>query len=339
MKFSIIGTGSIAGHFAKCIADIPEADLVAVCSSSAERAAKAGQRFNAPAFSDYDRMFEHARPDIVCICTASGNHLEPTLAAARKGIHVICEKPLEINTQRIDEMIETCTQHGVQLAAIFQNRYSSDYQLLKESVLEGRLGRLISGHAYIKWFRDRAYYQTSPWKGTLAGDGGAALINQGIHTVDLLQDIMGDVSEVYAQTATHLHNIEGEDLAQGLLTFTNAAMGTIVASTALWPGYPERLEIYGERGSICLEGGKVSAWNILDESKPDFLLQKDQSPSGSSDPMAIDYQLHKAQISEILQQISRSEALSIDGREGRKSVAIIEAMYRSAASGEAVRPR
>ncbi len=336
MKFSIIGTGSIAGHFAKSIADIPGAQLVAVCSSSVDRADQAGQRFGVPAFVDWNEMFSAVKPDVVCICTASGRHLEPTLAAAEAGVHVICEKPLEITTERIDAMIDTCQAKGVQLAAIFQNRYSPDYLKVKTAVQNGQLGRLISGHAYIKWYRSREYYESSPWKGTLKGDGGAALINQGIHTVDLLQDLMGDVAEVYAKVATKVHQIEGEDLAQGLLTFANGAMGTIVASTALWPGYPERLEVYGALGSICMEGGKISHWNIMDEEPPDDLMKQDENPSGSSDPMAIDYQLHRAQIAEIISHLEQDLPVPVDGHEGRKAMAIIEAIYQSAKSGVAV---
>ena len=179
MRFTIIGTGSIAGHYAKSIADIPNAELVGVCSSSAERASIAADRFGVLGFSSYEKMFASLSPDIVCICTESGQHLAPTISAAQSGVHVICEKPLEINTQRIDQMIEICAAKKVQLAAIFQNRYSADYIMLKKAVDAGKLGRLISGHAYIKWYRSPAYYSSSPWKGTLKGDGGAALINQG----------------------------------------------------------------------------------------------------------------------------------------------------------------
>ncbi len=337
MKFVIIGTGAIAGHFAKSIEDLPDCRLMAVCSSNTERATAAGQRFSVPAYADYHKLFTEINCDVVCICTASGHHLEPTLAAAGRGKHVICEKPLEISTSRIDQMIAACKQAGVKLACIFQNRYSADYRRLKNAVDEGRLGRLISGHAYIKWYRNRDYYSNSPWKGTLSGDGGAALINQGIHTVDLLQDIMGEVTEVYARTATNLHDIEGEDLAQGLLTFANGAMGTVVASTALWPGYPERLEIYGSSGSICLEGGKIAQWNIMDEEPPEELAHRDKHPSGASDPMAIDYQLHRMQIAEIVSAIRENREPAVNGEEGRKAMAIIEAMYQSGRTGQIVR--
>ena len=147
---------------------------------------------------------------------------------------------------------------------------------------------------------------------------------------------MGDISEVYAKVATNLHDIEGEDLAQGLLTFTNGAMGTIVASTALWPGYPERLEVYGELGSICLEGGKISSWNIMDEEPPAKPIAPEENPSGASDPMAIDYQLHRMQIAEIVDDILNGRSPKIDGQEGRKAMALIEAMYDSARSGTKV---
>ncbi len=336
MRFTIIGTGAIAGHFARSIADLEDCELVGVCSSNADRAHDAQNRFGIPAFTDWKLMFQETKPDITCICTQSGRHLEPCIDAAKSGVHVICEKPLEITTQRIEHMIQACDSHGVVLAGIFQNRYSRDFQILKATVDQGHLGRLISGHAYIKWYRSPEYYSSSPWKGTIKGDGGAALINQGIHTVDLLQHVMGEVTEVYAKVATNLHDIEGEDLAQGLLSFANGAMGTIVASTALWPGYPERLEIYGEKGSIFLEGGKISTWNVMDKAEPAELLQQEQLTSGAADPMAIDYQLHRAQIEDIVQDIKAGKTPKIDGREARKAMAIIEAMYHSARKGQTI---
>ncbi len=335
LKIGLIGTGSISGHFIKSINDLPMAELVALCSSTPERAAKAGQTHDLPAYADLHAMIAERQPDVLCVCTQSGHHLEPTLTAAQAGIHVICEKPLEVTLDRADQMIRTCHEQNVQLACIFQNRYSPDYKKLHTAVREGKLGKLLMGNAYIKWYRSDEYYAGSSWRGTLKGDGGAALINQGIHTIDLLSDIMGSVDTVTADISTMTHDIEGEDVAMAMLRFSNGAMGTIQASTSFWPGYPERLEVFGEKGSVILEGGSIAHWNIQgEEATP--VVENQAQPSGSSDPMAISYHLHRTQIGEILADIRDGRTPTIHGREGRKSLAIIDAIYRSAREGKRV---
>ena len=187
--------------------ELPQAQLVAVCSSSPKRAQLAQEKFQVPAYSDYHKMLAEQAIDVVCICTASGNHLEPTLAAAKAGKHVITEKPLEVSLERADQMIDACQEADVKLACIFQNRFNPDFKKVQAAIEDGVLGQLTLGNAYIKWFRSTDYYQSSGWKGTLAGDGGAALINQGIHTIDLLQRLMGDVDTVYGKNA----NLETPD--------------------------------------------------------------------------------------------------------------------------------
>ncbi len=335
-RIAIVGTGSISHHFAKSIADIENATLVGVCSSTPQRADKARESFGVEAYHDVETMLEDADIDVVCVCTESGNHLPPTLLAAKAGKHVICEKPLEVTTQRAQQMIDACRENGVKLACVFQNRYSNDFQKLKGVVEAGMLGKLLVGNAYIKWFRDDDYYAGSNWRGTKEGDGGAALINQGIHTVDLLLAIMGDPTEVYAKVKTMTHDIEGEDVALAMLSFANGAMGTIEASTSMWPGYPERLEIFGEKGSVILEAGNIIAWNIQGvENKP--MQVPVSGGSGSSDPMAISYHLHRKQIQGILESIANNEEPEVNGEEGLRAVSLIEAVYQSSKEKKVVR--
>ncbi|NND07339.1 MAG: Gfo/Idh/MocA family oxidoreductase [Saprospiraceae bacterium] len=334
-RMAIVGTGSISHHFAKSIHDLENATLVAVCSSTAERAQQAVAAFGVAAFHSVEKMLAEKDIDVVCICTHSGNHLHPAMEAAKAGKHIISEKPMEINMIRAQEMIDVCEENGVTLACIFQNRYASDYLALKKAVRTGRLGKILVGNAYIKWYRDDAYYANSDWRGTLAGDGGAALINQGIHTIDLLLDIMGGVEEVYAKTRTMTHDIEGEDVALAMLTFDNGALGAIQASTSMWPGYPERLEIYGEKGSIILEGGKITAWNIQGEEKK-AEVEHSTVATGSSDPMAISYHLHRTQIKNILEAIDAGKSPEVDGEEALKSIRLLERIYQSSREGHSV---
>lgn len=335
LKFGIIGTGAIAFHHAKSIEELENCELVAVCSSTRERAEAAAQKFGVPGYYDYETMFNTHQIDIVCICTASGQHLEPALAAARHGVHVLTEKPLEVSLERADIMINAFRKAGLKLGCIFQNRFKPEYLLLKEAVINRYLGGLICGNAYIKWFRDEKYYSSSEWKGTLEGDGGAALINQGIHTIDLLLDIMGDVASVFGKVRTVKHQIEGEDLGIGLISFKNGALGTIEGSTALWPGYPERLEVFGTLGSVVLEGGKITAWNVPVMELP-ALLPDQVGDKSSSDPMALPYNFHKQQIQDMVDAVVLDKEPAVNGEAARKPLELVLAIYQSSKTGKEI---
>lgn len=333
--FGIIGTGAIAAHHAKSIQQLDNCQLIAVCSSSASRAAEAAELFGVQAYDNVDDFLAREDIDVVCICTASGQHLEPTLAAAKAGKHVLTEKPLEISLERADQMIAACRSQGVKLGCIFQNRFKPDYLKVKEAIKQGLLGKLSMGNAYIKWYREESYYSNSNWKGTLGGDGGAALINQGIHTIDLLLDIMQEVESVYGQVRTVVHDIEGEDLGASVINFKNGAIGTIEGGTSLYPGYPERLEIFGEKGSIILEGSHIAHWNIKGE---EALENKSQShkDSGSSDPMAVDFKLHMLQIKDMVEAIQEDREPIVNGETARKSLELILAIYQSSRENKVV---
>lgn len=327
IKFGIIGTGAIATQHIKCIQLLPDAALVAIASSNKERADTTQRQFGITCYDNYLDMMDIEKPDIVVICTASGNHLPPTLAAAMRGIHVLTEKPLEINVERADQMIATCKEHQVKLGVVFQNRFHPNFIKLKTAISENKLGRLLLGNAYIKWYRDQNYYQSSTWRGTLAGDGGAALINQGIHTIDLLLNVMGDVKTVFGKIQTTLHPIEGEDLGIGVLTFTSNALGTILGSTALYPGYPERLEIYGEDGSVVLEAGNIKSWHL--KSELPIVQIEVPTASGATNPMAIGYELHKMLIQDMIDAVVNDREPKVSGVEARKSLALIQSIYAS----------
>lgn len=329
LGFGIIGTGAIAAQHAAAIQELENGRLVAVCSSSPERAARASEKFGVPAYSSYTDLLAREDVDIVIICTHSGNHLEPAVAAAKAGKHVLTEKPPEVSIDRVTKMKVACQENGVKLGCIFQNRFQPDYLLLKEAVKQGRLGKLLLGNAYIKWYREETYYSKSNWKGTLKGDGGAALINQGIHTIDLLLDLMGDVDSVYGRIKTTVHDIEGEDVAVALLNFKNDALGTIEGGTALYPGYPERLEIFGAKGSVIMEGGKIVEWNVKGTENPAKNNLPTGAGSGSADPMAIGYSLHKAQLEDMVKAVNDNREPAVGIEAGRKALETILAVYQS----------
>jgi predicted dehydrogenase len=327
-KIGIVGTGAITGKHAEAIAEIENAELVALCSSSSDRAKAAQQKFGIQAYSDVSAFLTHPELDIVCICTASGHHMEAGLLAAKAGKHLLIEKPIEINLGRADQLIAACEENGVKLGVIFQNRFSADYLKLRSAVREGRFGKLLMGNAHVNWYRAPEYYSGSPWKGTLEGDGGGAFMNQGIHTIDLLLDTMGAVKSVFAKVKTALHPIEGEDLGAALVTFENKALGNITASTALYPGLPERLEIFGKNGSAVLEAGKLIHWSIQGE-EPETIIADTNAGSGAADPMAIGHALHRAQWEHFINAIQNNEPVLVEGRAARKSVELIRAIYKS----------
>ena len=334
VNFGIVGTGGIAETHIKSIRAIEGAQVLAISSQSAERAQAASHKFGVRNYVGFEAMMDAEKLDVICICSTSGQHLPPTIAAAQRGIHVLTEKPLEVSLDRAQQMVDVCYQYQVKLGCIFQNRFKPGFQQLKQAVKNGQLGKIIAGNAYIKWYRAPEYYATSTWKGTKAGDGGAALINQGIHTIDLLLDIMGPVRTVFGKTATSTHQIEGEDIGMALLSFENNALGAIQGSTAMYPGYPERLEIYGTKGSVVLENGLIQAWNVEGE----MINAEDASdlPITAADPLAIGHTFHQIQIEDMVNAIREDRPPLIDGAEGLKALALILAIYRSAAQGEEI---
>ena len=338
LGFGIIGTGSIAFHHAKSINELEDCELIAVCSSTPERAKEASEKFGVEAYSSIDEFLSRKDLDVVSVCTKSSDHMEPIIAAAMAGKHIITEKPLEVNLAKANRIISVCRSQGVKLGVIFQNRFNPGYMQLKEAVQQGLLGKLTLGNAYIKWYRDEEYYKQSNWKGTIEGDGGAALINQGIHTIDLLLDIMQDVETVFGQVKTMVHQIEGEDLGVAILNFKNGAIGTIEGGTSLYPGYKDRLEIFGENGSIIFEGGEITAWNI--KGKKDTANNfKNISSSGASDPMSVDYRLHMAQIKDMADAVYDDREPLVNGETGMKSLELILAIYESSKEKKLVQLR
>lgn len=342
MRFGIIGAGMIAGFHARAIAAMSGAQLVAVYARRKEAAAEMAGEFGGTAYDDLDAFLGHDGLDVVTICTPSGAHLEPVVAAAKAGKHVICEKPLEVTTARIDRMIAACRDAGVCLAGIFPRRFNPATGHFRDAVAAGRFGRIALADAIVKWWRPQSYYDSGAWRGTWALDGGGALMNQSIHTVDLLLHIIGDVEHVRAETRLIAHEgIEVEDTATAMLTFKNGALGTVQGSTACWSaaGHPAEIQVSGEHGSVFMTDDRFKVWEFASESDADeeirdaFGLEAAVAGAGAADPSAIDFSWHQRNFEDVVAAIEAGRAPSIDGTEARRAVALIEAIYASAKAG------
>ena len=335
-KIGIIGTGAIALKHAQAIDSLVNAELIGLFNPNPSSAAKAREKFSVPVFSNWEEFISSPDLEVVCICTPSGMHLEPALKAIEAGKHVFIEKPIEVTLDRADQLIRAAEAKNVKLGVVFQNRFSPDFIRLNDAVKAGVFGRILMGNAAINWFRDSNYYSSSQWKGTLIYDGGGALINQAIHTLDLLLEVMGEVDSVFGKVKTTHYPIEGEDLGAALVNFKSGAMGTITAGTSLYPGYPERLEIYGTEGSAILEAGKLIAWNVRGMESP-IAKTEHNAASGSSDPNAIGFELHARQWRDFLQAIETGNHPQVDGPKSRKSLELIRGIYQSSKEEKLIR--
>jgi predicted dehydrogenase len=333
----------IAKFHARAIADIPDAQLVACYNRTAPRAEALAAEFGGEAYTDLAQMLSRDDLHVVTICSPSGAHMEPCVAAAQAGKHVIVEKPLDVTLDRCDAMIAACQSAGVKLATIFPSRFHTSSQLMKRAVDQQRFGKLALGDAYVKWFRTQEYYDSGAWRGTWKLDGGGALMNQAIHSVDLLLWLMGPVVDVTAHAATLAHErIEVEDTVVATVRFASGALGVIEATTAGYPGMLKKIELTGSRGTAILEEEDLIKWEFAEQTADDERLKKEmlgrtKTGGGAADPAAIGHHAHAALFTDFLTAIKENRAPAIDGTEGRRSVELILAIYESARTGAKVR--
>ncbi len=341
---AIVGCGMIARFHARALAEVPGTKVVALVSRNVANAQKMNQELGLSSESYTELAPVLKRPDVnmVIVTTASGAHMEPAVAAAEAGKHVVVEKPLEVTLERCDRIIDACDRKGVKLCTIFPSRFHDANLTLKAAVDAGRFGRLTLGETTCKWWRSQAYYDEGGWKGTKALDGGGALMNQAIHNVDLLLWMMGKPTHICGFTATLAHErIEVEDTAVACLRFSSGALGVIQATTSVHPGLPKTIAVHGDRGSVVIEQEDVLRWDFVQEAPEDKAVrerfaQKVGASGGSSNPAAISHQGHARQLADFVKAIETGTVPKVDGREGRKAVEVILAIYQSAATGKSV---
>jgi UDP-N-acetyl-2-amino-2-deoxyglucuronate dehydrogenase len=343
-RCAVVGTGVVGEWHVRTIPKVAGCELVAVCDVAEPNAKRALDKNNlgqVPLYTDAAEMYRKEKIDAVHICTPSGDHQDPAATAMELGKHVIVEKPMEIYPDRIDAMVETARKNGVHLAGIFQNRWHPANRAIKKAMEEGRFGKLAWAGSFTPWYRPDKYYEDGGWRGTWKLDGGGAVMNQGVHQVDLIQWIMGPVKSVSAYAASRIHSkIEVEDTMTCAMQFASGAFGTFVSSTAMFPGNWTRLEIGGENGTAVMEGG-LKRFQFR-EARPDDeeLLSKldpsrAKSSGGGASATDVPLDLHHLNISAIYEAWGRGEEAETCGPEARKAVAIIQAMYKSVRSNGA----
>src|SRR5882757_5702789 len=337
IRLGLIGGGNISETHARAAMTVPGVEVSAIYGSNSAKVERICGECGATPYSDFERFLAHSPMDVVAIGSPSGLHAEQGIAAARRGLHVLTEKPIDITVDRADALIAEAGKAGVKLGVFFQDRCKPDILCVKNAVDSGALGRPILADARVKWFRPPDYYTKSRWRGTWALDGGGALINEAVHTVDLMLWLFGDVISVQATSKASLHAIEAEDPLVALLEFANGALGVLQAATSAYPGYPRQLELTGSEGTLIIAQDRLLA---ADLRNPHADLQcggkADQNPSASS-PVVSDIRGHQSVLEDFLQSIQANTGPRCDGREGRRSLALVEAIYAACRTGERAR--
>ena len=336
LRIGIVGLGNISTTHARAINALPDAELCSAFSRSEDSLKRFGDEFDVPLFSQRNGFLSQPDLHAVAVCTPTGTHLEIGRAAAMAGKHLIIEKPIEVTSQKGKELIRVCRGNSVQLAVIYQNRFSDSVLSMKNAIESGAIGKPVMARGSVKWFRDQHYYSGSDWRGTFALDGGGAVMNQSIHTIDLLWWLMGDVDSVSAYKATLTHpQIEAEDNAVAVLRFKSGALGVFEASTSITPAEPRTIEIHGDKGTAILKGDDFQLLSSEGSSKE----ESSSEGAGSAHPLAgLGFENHRRQYAEIVRAILSGHEPVVSGQDSLQSLAIAEAIYRSADELRAVSP-
>ena len=326
LNFGILGCGMIADFHAQAIKSLDNATLIAATDAVTDLAVSFADKYGIRAYKTFEDMLEDEQIDAVCICTPSGFHAENALAALKAKKHVVLEKPMAFTSSKAQEIAQAANNSGCILTVISQLRFSEDIQRVKKLMNEEAFGKIVFCDLYMKYWRSPEYYSSSDWKGTRKLDGGGALMNQGIHGVDILLYLAGNAKVLSAKNATLFHDIEVEDVTASLLEFESGALGVIEASTCSNPGFERRIEITGTKGSVVLLENKIDKLMINGETLIDGISET--VAKTASDPMAMSCSLHALQINNFVNAVFGAEKLLIDSYEGSKAVNLIEEIYK-----------
>ena len=347
LRFAVVGLG-MGQHHCLSVSQAEGAELVVACDLVPERVKSMVDKYGCAGSDSFDAILADRTIDVVCVATPSGVHADMAIAAMRAGKHVVTEKPPDVSVAKVDAMIAVQRETGKKVEVIFQSRFEPVYRRIRQTIAEGRLGRLSGVHGALNWFRAQSYF-ASPgnWKGTWALDGGGSLSNQGVHTVDLLQWMCGPVAEVYGKFGVYAHEIESEDKTAAMLTFANGALGTLTTTTAAWPGFSTEIFIHGEHGAVALSDGLLKSWRVRGESAEAeaaeeremldiYGPQEAKEGTLANDPFALSARGHLAQIQDIMRAIREDGETEINPQNTRHTVQIFTAIYESGRTGRPV---
>jgi UDP-N-acetyl-2-amino-2-deoxyglucuronate dehydrogenase len=335
MRVGIIGTGAVSHKHAQAYKNIGY-ELTACTDINAESGRAFANQYGCEFVPAYEELCRHPRVDYVDVCTFPDFRLQPIAICAAAKKHVQVQKPISTNLATAREMIDTAKNAGITLGVVSQHRFDDSTQFLRRALDAGRLGKILQADAYVKWFRSAAYY-SRPIKGSWAAEGGGAMMNQAIHQVDVLLWLTGGISEVFAYWQLGaLHKIESEDVVTALLKYSSGATGVIQASTAFWPGYPERVEIHGTKGTAVISGDKLTTWDVENDSGEPAPVDREVA-SGASDPMAISLAPFERQFLDFGDAIRTGRKPLSSGEDGYKAIELVISVYESCRDGCVVR--
>ena len=332
--FGILGCGLISEMHADAIKQIDDAIIYGAFDSNEIAKNNFCKKHNVQAFESIEEFIRCEEIDAICICLPSGLHYPMAMQCIENKKHVVIEKPMALSSEQAENLIKAAEKQGVFVSVISQLRYTEAIREAKRILDSGKMGTVTLGNAIMKYWRSEEYYQSSQWRGTWEMDGGGALMNQGIHGIDLLQYLMGRVVSVSAYAKTLVHNIETEDTLTAVLEYENGAIGTIQATTSVFPGYGRRIEIHGSNGSLVLCEDSIEVCDV--EGEEYICSKKNEVHASASRPDGINSSLHAKQLGDFVQSVEKGEKPWIDALEGKKSVDIICAIYQSAKTGKKV---
>jgi UDP-N-acetyl-2-amino-2-deoxyglucuronate dehydrogenase len=336
VHIGIIGAGNISDTHARAALAIPGTAITAVYGDNREKAAALASRYGATPYADFEAFLAHRPMEIVAIGSPSSLHGQEAIAAVQHGLHVLSEKPLDTTTERIHHLIAAADAAQVKVGVFFQDRLKPAMGELKSMIDGGELGAPVLASGRVKWYRPPEYYSASRWRGRWTLDGGGALMNQGIHTVDLLLWLLGPVISVRGSTATRVHRIETEDTAVAILGFKSGALGVIEAATSIYPGYARRVEVTGTEGTVVIEDDRIVRQDLRSSTR-EFAPPSPPAESAAS-PVVSDASAHQRIIADFLEAIRDDRPPICDAREGLRSVAVVLAVYEAARTGGTVIP-
>lgn len=330
IKFGIAGCGHIARRHAEAILKLPQAELAAAYDVAPQALESFTRSYGVRGYREYEEMLGRKELDVIIVCTPSGLHAEMGVMAAHSGKHVLVEKPMALTLEGADRLIDACEKEGVLLSVVLQNRFKPSFQMLKSALEEGRFGKLSHAGVTVRWNRNEAYFLNNPWRGKKDEDGGVVM-NQAIHSIDLLRWLMGEAESVFAYTATRYRPIEAEDVGVAVLKFKNGALAVIEAASTVYPkNLEESVAVFGEKGTVVIGGvtaGEIKNWRFSNDLEIDHLqpIENEATLCKESGHMAV--------LQDMIKAIKAGGSLAIDGHEGRKALEIVLGIYRSSETG------